>query len=67
MAPPYHKLSNFYETPVDYQGLRYPSSEHAYQATKYNEKKRFAIGGDLSTMVALKSFRQIFFSKNSTE
>jgi hypothetical protein len=27
-------LSNFYPTPVEYEGVRYPSSECAYQAAK---------------------------------
>lgn len=27
-------LSNFWMTPADYDGVRYPSSEHAYQAAK---------------------------------
>jgi ribA/ribD-fused uncharacterized protein len=27
-------LSNFYESPVVYEGITYPSSEHAYQAAK---------------------------------
>lgn len=30
----YEFLSNFYMTPVLYEGLLYPSSEHAYQAAK---------------------------------
>jgi N-glycosidase YbiA len=27
-------LSNFYPSPIEYQGIRYPSVEHAYQAAK---------------------------------
>ena len=30
----YFFLSNFYPTPVEYEGIRYPSSECAYQAAK---------------------------------
>ena len=30
----YDFLSNFYLTPVPYQGIMYPSSEHAFQAAK---------------------------------
>lgn len=30
----YHFLSNFYMAPVEYEGILYPSSEHAYQAAK---------------------------------
>ncbi|HVI42556.1 MAG TPA: NADAR family protein, partial [Anaerovoracaceae bacterium] len=31
---PYFFLSNFYMTPIVYEGLEYPSSEHVYQAAK---------------------------------
>lgn len=30
----YEFLSNFYRTPVEFDGVLYPSSEHAYQAQK---------------------------------
>lgn len=30
----YRFLSNFYMHPVEYEGILYPSSEHAYQAAK---------------------------------
>jgi ribA/ribD-fused uncharacterized protein len=30
----YRFLSNFYLHPITYEGIRYPSTEHAYQATK---------------------------------
>lgn len=30
----YHFLSNFYPSPVVYEDVEYPSSEHAYQAAK---------------------------------
>ncbi len=33
-APGYDFLSNFYLVPVQYEGLKYPSVEHAYQAAK---------------------------------
>ena len=37
-------LSNFYEAEVEYEGIKYPSSEHAYQAAKTNvENQRLAI------------------------
>lgn len=41
----FHFLSNFYPCEVEYQGLVYPSSEHAYQAAKVlciEEKKEVA-------------------------
>jgi hypothetical protein len=31
---PYGALSNYYRRPLFYDGLRYPSAEHAYQAAK---------------------------------
>lgn len=31
---PYRWLSNFWEVRIDYEGLTYPSTEHAYQAAK---------------------------------
>ena len=40
----YHFLSNFYISPVNYEGVNYPSSEHAYQAAKtlnLSERKQF--------------------------
>lgn len=37
----YWFLSNFYPTPIEYEGLVYPSSEHAFQAAKtLSEKER---------------------------
>lgn len=30
----YRFLSNFYKYPITYEGITYPSSEHAYQAAK---------------------------------
>lgn len=30
----FHFLSNFYAAPVVYEGMEYPTSEHAYQAAK---------------------------------
>lgn len=30
----YHFLSNFYPCQIEYEGIVYPSTEHAYQATK---------------------------------
>ena len=48
---PYHNLSNFASIPhgIDYDGMIYPSTEHAFQAQKYiqNQRCRFSITGDL--------------------
>jgi N-glycosidase YbiA len=30
----YHFLSNFYIHKIEYEGIKYPSNEHAYQASK---------------------------------
>ena len=35
----YEFLSNFYMTPVEYEGVIYPSSEHAYVAAKTTDNK----------------------------
>lgn len=35
---PYFFLSNFFPTPVEWEGLTYPTAEHAYQAAKSSEK-----------------------------
>lgn len=31
-------LSNFYYIPIEYEGIKYPTSEHAYQAAKTLDK-----------------------------
>lgn len=35
----YDFLSNFYQTPIKYEDIEFPSSEHAYQAAKTLDKK----------------------------
>ena len=37
---PYRWMSNFHECLVQFEGDIYPSSEHAYQAAKYDSKQR---------------------------
>ena len=40
----YSFLSNFYEAPVEWEGITYPSNEHAFQAAKViNPVKRMEI------------------------
>lgn len=42
----YWFLSNFYSHPIEYEGISYPSSEHAYQAAKtfnIEERKQIAV------------------------
>lgn len=34
----YFFLSNMYETPIDYDGVLYPTAEHAFQAAKFEDK-----------------------------
>ncbi|KAL6622086.1 hypothetical protein U3516DRAFT_778679 [Neocallimastix sp. 'constans'] len=51
---PYNKLSNFYyvREGILYNGLKYPSVEHAYQASKFNneeDKKDFTLTGKYGT------------------
>jgi len=36
----YRFLSNFHLVPVYYEGLLYPSTENAYQASKFNQNER---------------------------
>ena len=41
----YAFLSNFYESPITYEGITYPTNEHFFQAMKtldINEKKKIA-------------------------
>jgi ribA/ribD-fused uncharacterized protein len=35
----YRFLSNFYYSPIEYEGIRYPTVEHAYQAAKSLDKE----------------------------
>ena len=35
----YRFLSNFYLSPITYEGIEYPSVEHAYQAAKTFDQK----------------------------
>ena len=49
---PYNKLSNFHyiKEGIKYNGLIYPSVEHAYQSTKFNNEKDkidFSINGNM--------------------
>ncbi len=56
---PYYKLSNFnyIKQGINYNGLIYPSVEHAYQASKFNnitDKKDFTITGKYGTIDGFK-------------
>ena len=49
-----YTLSNFFECQVYFDGLLYPSSEHAYQAQYFpSHEGRFSIDGDLGSWDAL--------------
>ncbi len=45
----YRFLSNFYMAPVVYEGITYPSSEHAYQAAKTADVGSRLLLADLKT------------------
>ena len=56
---PYNKLSNFHyiKEGIKYNGLIYPSVEHAYQSTKFNNEKDkidFTINGKYGTIKGFK-------------
>ena len=55
---PFHNLSNFASIPggIDYDGIIYSSTEHAFQAQKYiqSQRHRFSITGDLGVWNGLK-------------
>ena len=54
---PFYDLSNFVLIPdgIEYDGIIYPSIEHAFQAQKYIQKQRiqFSIKGDLGSWTGL--------------
>ena len=60
----FHSLSNFtfIEEGIEYEGLLYPSIEHAFQAQKYihSHRSRFSIHGDLGSWSGL----NLVFSPN---
>ena len=55
---PFHNLSNLASIPdgINYDGIIYPSTEHAFQAQKYiqNQRQRFSITGDLGVWNGLR-------------
>jgi len=65
--PPYHMLSNFYQCKVEYEGFVFNNAEHAYQASKLikNDKKRLAVGEDLSEFKAFETYKSVFFGKKA--
>jgi len=58
----YRWLSNFHLVPIRYQGIDFPSTEHAYQAMKTfdnNVRLKFSVAGGLSCKEAKKLGGQI--------
>jgi len=54
----YFFLSNFFEIPVYYEGISYPSSEHAFQAGKTNNpQERLRIAAELTPAKAKRAGR----------
>ena len=55
---PFYNLSNFAFIPngINYDGITYPSTEHAFQAQKYItcQRYRFSVKGDLGVWDGLK-------------
>jgi len=65
---PFHKLSNFaiIDDGIIYDGLKYCSTEHAFQAQKYqkSDRFRFSVNGDLGNIDNLDNmFRLVFGDK----
>ena len=62
---PYNKLSNFalIEDSIEYNGLRFCSTEHAFQAQKYIEEQRvrFSVNGDLGNIGNMDIMFQLVF------
>jgi ribA/ribD-fused uncharacterized protein len=56
----YRFLSNFYSCPVEFEGIIYPSSEHAYQAAKtLDQDERIAVKICTTAAIAKKLGRQV--------
>lgn len=54
----YRFLSNFWMCPVTYEGLTYPSAEHAYQAAKSNRPDIREAFADIKTAGLVKKLGQ---------
>ncbi len=55
---PYRFLSNFWLAPVTYEGITYPSSEHAYQAAKSLNKDIREAFSEISSPAEIKRLGQ---------
>lgn len=54
----YRFLSNFWMAPVEYEGIVYPSSEHAYQAAKTLNKDLRSAFAEINSPSAVKKLGQ---------
>lgn len=54
----YFFLSNFYDVEIEYEGITYPSTEHAYQAAKSLTKSVRVYASKLNTPGKVKRFGQ---------
>jgi ribA/ribD-fused uncharacterized protein len=56
----YAFLSNFFEAPVEWEGIRYPTNEHAFQAAKViNPAKRLEIAAAATPDIAKRMGRSV--------
>lgn len=56
---PYRWLSNFHLTPVEFEGITYPSTEHAYQAAKTNVQEVREMMRDVPTCANVRRAGQL--------
>ena len=54
----YRFLSNFWKAPVEYEGIVYPSTEHAYQAAKTLNKDIRGAFAEITSPGAIKKLGQ---------
>ena len=65
---PYAFLSNFYYSPISYEGVEYPTVEHAFQAAKVLDMtKRFEIANLPTPGAAKRVGRQVDLRKDWEE
>lgn len=64
---PYHKLSNFYECRVSFDGITYPSSEHAFQAQRVPLKERHELLSINGLLADFETGFRYFFPRDVTK
>lgn len=60
----YRFLSNFYKSPVWYEGVLYPSVENAYQALKFSDEEKRKMFCGISSFEAKKIGKTAVLPKN---